>query len=630
MSNTRLSLVMLQSVMLLSAFVSVHVLLNLTHLPLAFHLRPRHLGTQRLVQPAARSSCSGPSWEVLVSAQARSLVPSADSAMAGRSKLPQLMVATTDVRLDAAAGSWRTWLPGQSVLVWYDSDDVWHERMLIWPGMDGGWCGLTPDGDLYLEWMLPDGSGDVRRIIALPDSRDVPHGIQEGVYRFRQYPTDDRLKALLREGKSIVDLHYGRDLHGLLSQLEVLTPLDGRKPLDVFFGGHFVPRRLGGKQPLQPGPSDSVPLGPAAGGVPLPAPAAAPALGGPSAKGSFDWLMPYLGPYSEAPSGCVWIATETLGGSLAGSEVFVRADGGSFCLGVSTLMVQRGDSWQKCELVKVEDVPGYIQALHQSWKERLQATEASAVPDLGSPWEKKAFEDLQKRLGVSAEPAGEKEEETGNDVRTLEVCYDERGKRFRSWRDVVLDITENVWPDSPNEGPATVVDNLTHMERYGGTPRLWLQLWARARGVEEGDRVHHELSCLVDILETAGTYDQVNLGSLACMEVCCRRLQSIVDALSAEGGKQDWGNARLFTGRKRAEDLVSPALKAWAAKKGKEEVELFRARSSLRDLRSPSAAASDDAAAALAAGTFPPGGKGKGAKSKRKARGLQAPSPEEP
>jgi hypothetical protein len=572
----------------------------------------------------------GPPFLVAVAAPLRpSAGTLAGAAMAG------VRPSTTDTRLDAEVDAWNRWVPGMSVLVWYSTDNVWHERLLIWPGLNGGWQVLSPDDDIYLEVLLPDGSGDVARVIALPDDNSLPGDLVEHAYRFDAYPGQDRLKALLRDGKKEVEAYYGPRSDGLPAPDMVLTPLGVRKSFVDFFGGNFLTRRLGVKKAPQPvginrSLVEHVPIGPP--GVPPPAGSPPGISSWPSA---FDWLLPHLGPFSEAPVGCVWIASETMGSSLAGTEVFGHSVATSFCLGASTLMVQRGDSWQKCELVRYEDVPDYVKGLHHSWEDRLLS--AGAADRLKSALSaEEASGDaarlaLDNRLGVSnAAPAAEESGDAGEDVRTLEVCYDERGKRFRPWRDVVRDITENAWPDSPHDGPSTVVDNVTHMERYGGTPRLWLQLWARARGVEEGDRVHHELSCLVEILEIAGTYDQINIGSLACMEECCRRLQAIVDAFSSDSGRQDWGNARIFTGRKRAEDLVSPSLKAWAAKKGKEEVELFRARNSLRDLRSPSAAASDEAAAAAASGSLPPGGKGTKGKPKKRGKPLLAPAPEDP
>ena len=44
------------------------------------------------------------------------------------------------------------------------------------------------------------------------------------------------------------------------------------------------------------------------------------------------------------------------------------------------------------------------------------------------------------------------------------------------------------------------------------------------------DRVAHELWVLVETLQTAGSYDQLNLGGVAALEVVARRVQLITEA----------------------------------------------------------------------------------------------------
>ena len=39
------------------------------------------------------------------------------------------------------------------------------------------------------------------------------------------------------------------------------------------------------------------------------------------------------------------------------------------------------------------------------------------------------------------------------DVRTLRVDYDNQGERYKSWRDVTRESTQETFPDTPLEGP---------------------------------------------------------------------------------------------------------------------------------------------------------------------------------
>ena len=58
--------------------------------------------------------------------------------------------------LVAEVGWWSTSVPGDRCIVFFDGDDVYHERWMIWPLGESQWMILTPDGDLYAEHL--DGS----------------------------------------------------------------------------------------------------------------------------------------------------------------------------------------------------------------------------------------------------------------------------------------------------------------------------------------------------------------------------------------------------------------------------------------------------------------------------------------
>ena len=58
--------------------------------------------------------------------------------------------------LDVEVGWWSTSVPGDRCVVFFDGDDVYHERWMIWPMGESQWMILTPDGDIYAERL--DGS----------------------------------------------------------------------------------------------------------------------------------------------------------------------------------------------------------------------------------------------------------------------------------------------------------------------------------------------------------------------------------------------------------------------------------------------------------------------------------------
>ncbi len=163
---------------------------------------------------------------------------------------------------------------------------------------------------------------------------------------------------------------------------------------------------------------------------------------------------------------------------------------------------------------------------------------------------------------------------------------------------------------------------LKQMHRNGGDARLWLQLWARQKNIQDSDRVMHEMRCLTDILFHGATFDQLNLPVLASMETVSRRIQCIVEAYAAGSGTPDWSNAKLYTCHTGPDDLVSPQLRSWAARRGKEEVELAAARARMKELKKIPLS-TEEAAVAGADGALPgaqPTRRGRG-----RGRGLEAP-----
>ena len=75
----------------------------------------------------------------------------------------------------------------------------------------------------------------------------------------------------------------------------------------------------------------------------------------------------------------------------------------------------------------------------------------------------------------------------------------------------------------------------------------------RAKQVSDGDRVCFEVRTLVESLYVGGSYDQLNVSSLAMAEVISRRIQAILETPT---------------------DCQPKPLRTWAAKRSKEEYDL--------------------------------------------------------
>eukprot|EP00959_Pyramimonas_sp_CCMP1952_P248603 5196539-Pyramimonas_sp.AAC.1 len=86
-------------------------------------------------------------------------------------------------------------------------------------------------------------------------------------------------------------------------------------------------------------------------------------------------------------------------------------------------------------------------------------------------------------------------------------------------------------------------------EQNGGPPLLWLDLRARDRQLSQTDRSYIEMKCLLTSIFYAGSYDQVNLPSMASIEALRRRVSQIVEAYSGDPHKPPkWGGLRHYVG----------------------------------------------------------------------------------
>ena len=235
---------------------------------------------------------------------------------------------------------------------------------------------------------------------------------------------------------------------------------DRAKGFEELFGGSFVPRRLGAKQPLT-------------GATSAPPPAASAGA-------------PLLSPILAAPAGKVWIAMENFGGHQFGEEVDILTLHG-YSLEGSVGLIRAPNGWLKIELLPIDKVAEEVEA------RRPKSTE---VPASGPAH----FEETPTSATVA--PAADEKalDEDAGDARTLFIDHDSEGNRYKEWRQVAVESKHYSYGDWPLEGPATVHHMIRHTQKYGGDPRLWLQVWARQKQIADNDRVMHELRCLTDMI----------------------------------------------------------------------------------------------------------------------------------
>ena len=155
---------------------------------------------------------------------------------------------------------------------------------------------------------------------------------------------------------------------------------------------------------------------------------------------------------------------------------------------------------------------------------------------------------------------------------------------------------------------------------------VWLSGFLRQFDIGERERTAIELRTLVRCVWLAGTYDQLNGPSLACIEEVSLRICQLVDAYeSGTQGRPNWTTVKHYTNVQSATSVVPRELRSYAHRLCKEEVEA--ANLQVRAAGAVPFLATEDGKTTPAA---PPAdktkkGKGEGKRARQLAAAEQAP-----
>ena len=175
----------------------------------------------------------------------------------------------------------------------------------------------------------------------------------------------------------------------------------------------------------------------------------------------------------------------------------------------------------------------------------------------------------------------------GDDCRTLGIDYDEHGERFKRWRGCSREMKFHRFEDWPFEDSNSQTLYLaSHWDRHGEDGQVWLERWMTDRGISPGERTGIEMKTLVQALHLGGTYDQLNLPSLASFEFLSRRSQLILEAHAHDAHNPDYSNSDYMAGTTREGDVVCPTLVSTVAEKMKDSAGIDSNRHKVRELRS--------------------------------------------
>ena len=105
-----------------------------------------------------------------------------------------------------------------------------------------------------------------------------------------------------------------------------------------------------------------------------------------------------------------------------------------------------------------------------------------------------------------------------DDIRILPLVLDQKGARALPFAQAVSASSETAMADFPIGGPRTTLWLLSEFRRSGFPPMAWHHFWKQAIGGTPADAGIDEHGFLCECLETAATFDQLNVSELAAFE----------------------------------------------------------------------------------------------------------------
>jgi hypothetical protein len=355
---------------------------------------------------------------------------------------------TTMRRPAGAAEWWHKVIPGQSVEVKYSEDRVPHERLVGWTNGSGWMYIRSPDGDEWIE----DVSGEHPETrpdsgCLLPDDGG-PSRMRHKVYRFREYPSQEELMAIIQRGEE-----GARNDAGLSGGSRPLSYLDSQR----------VRRALPCIEETPELPVETPPV---------------------------ETALPLAIPIADR----FWFLAEPAGARDMGAEVrpgptHAWMEKGDIAL--IRLDVDGRAGWFRCACMKPADAVAYVE------ERKAELMQCLGPPPLPPPSRAPAIEEDARSVAKSVAKT-EPEADEAQDARTLFVDWDSHGERIKEWRSVCSESFTHEFEPYPLEGQPTALYMAKGMLRNGGDPRRWLDNFARDRGIQSGERVMHELRTLTD------------------------------------------------------------------------------------------------------------------------------------
>ncbi|CAK0862525.1 unnamed protein product, partial [Prorocentrum cordatum] len=423
---------------------------------------------------------------------------------------------------------------------------------------DGGhWASFvyTPDGDFYVEQET-----DYSNSALLAGRKGYPAGFPQVVAFSRALEPDEvselvkraRAEAVAMTGSEGPDPSVPDAVNWRGGRLDLPAYSPVQAPRLSASG-----RRLRGKQAMP------LPVGDVEGSGAALVPASEPGGGAPT-------------PLPEAADGHGWLRSDLAcwdGAFAFGTEL---RPGQPPCVGLRGrgeygIATDGSGGHHPVELVELGRVA--------EWRE-AKLLGASRLRGGGEPLEKRLLDDGPLRPPALAPSTARAEAAEVDDLRACWIDCDDAGVRYKEWKKVLQAATQESVQTAGLRGPPACLPVCRKFHKHGGTPKAWFAEWAREVGISRQDRAWHEVECLIECLWLAGSYDQLNVGAAAALEVVARRLLQCVEACAKGADNPNWSAAKHFSATSSALDLAPEEMRMCAARQAKDELELESLRMS--------------------------------------------------
>jgi hypothetical protein len=178
------------------------------------------------------------------------------------------------------------------------------------------------------------------------------------------------------------------------------------------------------------------------------------------------------------------------------------------------------------------------------------------------------------------------------DARVLPIRESVADGRHLAFRDAVGELTETSWPRFPVSGPRTARWVCRFVRDNDIAPRGRHVKWRSEVNLTATDESVSDHEFCARILQTAATYDQLNVSELASMELVCRRLQMCEykhrERILGRGHLdelQEDAHLYMGTGETRGMLCISPSLLEYVTDEQHKEAAVMKERRKLRDER---------------------------------------------